>query len=240
MTGRLDVGVENTLLLALHEPDRAFVLSHAERVALRRRQTLIEPYTSIRHVYFIEGGQASLLSRPGDGEPIEVGVVGRRGFVGAPVLLGCDRSPYRCLMQIPGAAWRIPTPHFEAALQRVSDLRRLLLRYLQRRMTLQSQLIVCNTRHSLRQRLARWLLMALDRGDGDVILATHGLIARMLAVRRAGVTVAMGELEAAGVIRSARGRYRVLDRGALEAASCGCYAFLRSEYAMIGDAGARS
>ena len=101
-------------------------------------------------------------------------------------------------------------------------------------MTVQSQLNVCNTLHSLRQRLARWVLMALDRADGDAVLATHGLVARMLGVRRAGVTAALGALEAAGVVERGRGRILVTDRAALEAISCDCYAFLRTDHPKSG------
>lgn len=86
-----------------------------------------------------------------------------------------------------------------------------------------AQTAACNSQHPLSQRLARWLLMAHDRVDGDELAMTQEFLSIMLAVRRSGVTVASGRLLATGAIRVGRGRTTVCDRPALEAAACGCY-----------------
>jgi len=134
---------------------------------------------------------------------------------------------------VPGEAFRIGAEELGRALEALPALRRLLLAYVQAAMVQSAQLAVCNTRHSLRERLARWLLLAHDRLDGDEIPLTHQSLSRAIGVRRAGVTTAMGRMEEAGVVRRGRGRLVILDRGALVATSCKCYGVIRAEQRRI-------
>jgi Mn-dependent DtxR family transcriptional regulator len=89
---------------------------------------------------------------------------------------------------------------------------------------------VCNRHHSLDQQLCRWLLLSLDRLKSNELAMTQELIANMLGVRREGVTEAALKLQAAGLIRYARGRITVLDRPGLEMRTCECYAVVKREY----------
>ena len=104
------------------------------------------------------------------------------------------------------------------------------LRYTQALITQMAQTAVCNRHHSLDQQLCRWLLLSLDRLDGNDLVMTQELIANMLGVRREGVTEAALKLQQAGLIRYARGHISVLDRAGLEQRSCECYAVVKTEY----------
>jgi CRP-like cAMP-binding protein len=144
------------------------------------------------------------------------------------VLLGTDRIPYRCLVQVEGDAWRLSAETFRQLVDERPILRRTLLRYTQYLLDSVSQSVACNRIHTLEERAARWLLMTHDRVQGATFELTHEFLSQMLGVRRAGVTVAMGALQAAGIVRYMRGRLTVLDRPRLEEASCSCYAITRS------------
>jgi CRP-like cAMP-binding protein len=157
-----------------------------------------------------------------------VGTVGRDGFVGLPVLHAADRMPYRVFVQIEGHGWRLSAEEFRRVLDERPAVRRRLLRYAQYFTDQLAQSVACNRLHTLDERCARWLLMTHDRVDGDAFELTHEFLALMLGVRRAGVTVAMGTLQAAGIVRYVRGRVVVLDRPRLEEASCGCYHITRT------------
>jgi hypothetical protein len=104
-----------------------------------------------------------------------------------------------------------------------------LLRYTQALITQMAQTAVCNRHHSVDQQLCRWLLLSLDRLNGNKLVMTQELIANMLGVRREGVTEAAGKLQKAGVIEYHRGKIAVLDRERLEAMSCECCEALRKE-----------
>jgi CRP-like cAMP-binding protein len=106
----------------------------------------------------------------------------------------------------------------------------MLLRYTQAFLTQVAQTAACNGAHLVEQRCARWLLMTSDRVDGDDFALTHEFLAFMLGVRRAGVTVTMRALQDAGIISYVRGRIRIVDRVALEAASCECYRVVREHF----------
>jgi CRP-like cAMP-binding protein len=157
-------------------------------------------------------------------------MIGRTGLVGVPAILGVDRTIFRCFVQLPGEALRISISHLRSAMESHSSLRQVMMNYVQAQMTWQAQIILCNTRHSLRQRVARWLLMVLDCIDGNDVPATHDLLARMLGVRRASISETIHELETCGVLSAGRGQLKVLDRTSLAEAACECYSLLRSEF----------
>jgi Mn-dependent DtxR family transcriptional regulator len=91
--------------------------------------------------------------------------------------------------------------------------------------------VACNGAHSLKQRLARWLLMMRDRSDGDTLLITQSLLAEMLGVQRPTVTNAVRELERAGLIEHGRRQVTILNRKGLTKASCECYQLVRTRLA---------
>ena len=162
-----------------------------------------------------------------DGDAAEVGLVGREGMIGLPVLLDADADDLEGVVQCPGTALRMTARHLTEALEAHPELRTLLLRYALVHHSQVARTAACNGRHGLEQRLARWLLMGHDRAEGDTYPMTHEFLSMMLGVRRAGVTVAAGVLQKAGFIRYAAGRMEITDRPGLESATCECYGIVR-------------
>ena len=229
--------VLNEILNALPPDELARVLARAELVALKPRQVLIEPNLSVMYGYFIETGVASVLAGAGERKPMEVCLVGRRGFVGIPVVLGTSRTPLRCMVQIKGHAWRVAAGDLETLLRECPTLMKLLMAHIQGRLTQEALLNVCNATHSVPERISRWLLMARDRLKSDHIPATHDLIARMLGVRRPGVTDALGALEKQGVVQLTRGAVEIRQFRLLERCACRCFQRIDGEYErLVSDA----
>jgi CRP-like cAMP-binding protein len=220
----------NRLLAALPPEDLDRLWSRLEPAELPFRQTLHAVGEPIASVYFPETGYASMLAPLEDGDAAEVGLIGREGFIGLPVLLGAEFDDIEAMVQSPGTALRMSTAAFRDALERIPALRVLLLRYALVHLSQVARTAACNGRHHADQRLARWLLMARDRSEGDEFPMTHEFLSMMLGVRRAGITVAAGQLQKAGFIRYERGRMEVTDRPGLESAACECYGVVRRAF----------
>ena len=167
------------------------------------------------------------------GDMLEVGIVGREGMVGLPVILGGDSSITEPMAQIPGGGWYVWAATVKQAFDTSPAVRSLFLRYVLAYHNQVTQTAACYGRHPLEERLARWLLMVHDRVDGDELLLTQELIAQMLGVRRPGVTVAAGILQKVGVISYKQGCITVLDRLGLEDASCECYRTIRQQFEQL-------
>lgn len=220
---------QNRLLALLPPEDRDCICRWLEPVDLLPRQVLIAAGAAFGHIYFPVSGAASLLASA-DGAVLEIGLIGREGMVGLPALFDAGISPNMSVtIQIPGMALRMPAQALRAELDRNAALRALLLRYTATLLCQVAQSAICNRLHGVEQRLARWLLMAQDRAESDLLPLTQEYISLMLGVRRPGVTVAAGNLAKAGLIRGAYGRIVILDRKGLEANACGCYAVIREQ-----------
>jgi CRP-like cAMP-binding protein len=218
----------NRLLASLPAGDLAELRPGLEPVELAARQVLHAAGEQIAHVYFPEAGYVSMLAYLEDGDAAEVGVIGREGVVGLPVLLGAEEGDdLEAMVQSPGTAQRMDVAAFREKMDRIPAFRALLLRYVLVHQGQVARTAACNGRHHTDQRLARWLLMAHDRVGGDEFPMTHEFLSMMLGVRRAGITVAAGQLQKAGFIRYERGRIEVTDRPGLESASCECYGVVR-------------
>ena len=220
----------NKLLDGLAAQDLQRLRPHLEEVAFIQKQTLNAPGALIEDIYFPTAGVVSLIASLGDGTAVEVGVIGPEGMVGTPALLGSETASNEAFVQVNGNGLRMPTTVLLDAADQSSDLRRRLLRFAQALSFQISQSAACNARHVVEERCARWLLAAHDRVGGDELMLTHEFLGVMLGVRRAGVTVAAGSLQRAGLIRYRQGRVTILDREALEAAACECYRITTDEY----------
>ena len=197
------------------------------RVQWVNGQVLHEAGERIEHVYFVEQGLVSLvvMSDRADTQT-EVGLIGRESLVGLPALLGPELVSFsRAIVQIPGSAHRMTVQALRDSVGVMPVLRRLLLQALNVAMAQTAQTAACNSQHELPQRLARWLLTAHDRVDGDEPALTQVSLAAMLAVRRAGVTVALKALQEVGAVAQRQKRRSILicDRPGLKAAACSCY-----------------
>jgi CRP-like cAMP-binding protein len=215
--------VRNRLLALLPSEDFERLAPHLRPGPLTLGTCIQEPGQTIGTVWFPEAGMVSMLTRLRSGDALEVGVIGREGLVGLPVVLGVDIALTEGTVQLPGAALSLRAALLKEHLEQSGTLRRLLLRYAHAAHAQVAQTAACNGRHTVEQRLARWLLMAHDRAEGDDLAMTQELLSHMLGVRRAGVTVAAGVLQKAGLIDYAHGRITIRDRAGLEAASCECH-----------------
>lgn len=223
-------GVRNRILGRLSPEDFRRLEPHLQRTEMPSKHPLYEADTPLEHVYFPETGVASILTVLKDGTQTEVATVGWEGMIGLPAFLGVGPVPDRALWQIAGSAFRSRAEVFAREVQRGGSLAEDLHRYVQGLVHQLAQLATCNRRHLIQERCCCWLLFVHDRIEGDQFEITHESLAQMLGVRRPGVTVAAGRLQAAGLIDYRRGRLTVLDRAGLEAAACECYRSVREQY----------
>jgi len=193
-------------------------------------QVMYESGRTLSHVYFPTTAIVSLLYVMENGASAEIAVVGNEGVVGISLFMGGESTPSRAVVQSAGEGFRMKSQFVKDEFGRAGPVMHLLLRYTQALITQMAQTAVCNRHHSLDQQLCRWLLLSLDRLQGNDLLMTQELIANMLGVRREGVTEAALKLQKLGLIRYARGHISVLDRPGLEQRSCECYAVVKAEY----------
>ncbi|TWO68719.1 Crp/Fnr family transcriptional regulator [Caenimonas sedimenti] len=224
---------QNHLLAALPLAEYARIEAGLELVRMPLGEVLSESGGRMAHAYFPTTCIVSLLYVLEDGASAEIGVVGNEGIVGISLFMGGDTTPSRAVVRSAGHAYRLPVGLLQQEFYRMGASMRLLLRYTQSLMTQMTQTAVCNRHHSVEQQLCRALLLSLDRMDSDSLTMTQELIARMLGVRREGVTEAAGNLQRAGLIRYRRGHIDVLDRSGLESAVCECYGVVWREYGRL-------
>jgi CRP-like cAMP-binding protein len=234
---------QNQLLAALGAADLVRLASGLERVSLRLGDMLYEPGTALQHAYFPDTAIVSLHYVMASGASAEAASVGREGMVGVALFTGADTTPSSAVVQTAGQAWRLDRHVLKREFERAGALQQVLLRYTQGLMVQMLQTAVCNRHHNVEQQLCRWLLMTVDRipgdqahaqGDGQGELTiTQELVARMLGVRREGITEAAGKLQDAGLIHSRRGHIAVLDRAGLERYTCECYGVVKKEMARL-------
>jgi len=220
----------NHLLDCLPAPEWQRWQGLLEEVDMPLGQVLYESGRTLAHVYFPSTAIVSLLYVMENGASAEIAAVGREGVVGISLFMGGGSTPSRAVVQSAGSGYRLRAADMKEEFDRAGPVMHLFLRYTQALITQMAQTAVCNRHHSLDQQLCRWLLLSLDRLNGSELKMTQELIANMLGVRREGVTESALKLQAAGLIRYARGHISVLDRAGLEARSCECYGVVRKEY----------
>ena len=219
--------IENSLLAALPRKEYRLLLAGLEPVALTFGKVLYEPGETIRHVYFPDTSLVSLLTLADGHLALEVGLIGREGMLGVPLVLGHPVSPVRALVQGSGTAMRMAAAHFLNEFRLSLPLQREMYRYIHTLMAQISQTAACNRFHVVETRLARWLLMTHDRVKSDQFHMTQEFLGHMLGVRRVGVTKAAQALQKRKLIHYSRGDITVLDRSGLEAAACQCYTVVK-------------
>jgi len=221
----------NRLLLALPSGNLKRLMPELEQVRCQSEQVLMEADSSLDHIYFPDNGVVSIVAVYADGNIIEMATIGREGCTGFQAVFGAKKSSVRLFVQIPGSAAKMPRAAFTRAMKSMPSFRGLMFGYVQ---AFQEQVMVsvaCNGAHSLKERLARWLLMMRDRSDEDTLPVTQHLLAEMLGVQRPTITNAAEELERAGLIERGRQQVTILDRQGLIKASCECYRLVRERVA---------
>jgi CRP-like cAMP-binding protein len=220
----------NHLLAALPDAEWQRWQPRLETVEMPLGHVLYESGVTLGHVYFPTTAIVSLLYVMENGASAEIAVVGNEGVVGISLFMGGESTPSRAVVQSAGQAFRLSAQAIRDEFDRSGPVMHLLLRYTQALITQMAQTAVCNRHHSVDQQLCRWLLLSLDRLQGNELGMTQELISNMLGVRREGVTEAAGKLQEAELIRYARGHITVLDRQGLERRTCECYSVVKKEY----------
>jgi CRP-like cAMP-binding protein len=218
------------LLAAMPDDEWERLKPFIEPVEMPLGHVLYESGRTLSHVYFPTTAIVSLLYVLEDGSSAEIAVVGLEGVVGISLFMGGESTTSRAVVQSAGTGYRMRSQVIKDEFNRAGPVLHLLLRYTQALITQMAQTAVCNRHHSLDEQLCRWLLLSLDRLPGNELVMTQELIANMLGVRREGVTEAALKLQAADLIRYARGHITVLDRPGLEQRTCECYAVVKKEY----------
>jgi CRP-like cAMP-binding protein len=221
----------NRLLLALPAGNLKRLLPELEQIRCQRAQILMDADSALDHVFFPDSGVVSVVAVYADGNVIEMATIGREGCSGVQAILGAKRSSVQLLVQIPGSAAKMSRVVFTQAMQSMPSFRSVMNAYVQAFLEQVMVSVACNGAHSLKQRLARWLLMMRDRSDGDTLLITQGLLAEMLGVQRPSISNAAQDLERTGLIERGRRQVTILNRQGLTKASCECYQLVRSRLA---------
>ena len=217
----------NRFLTCLSEESREILMSRCVPVDLPIRFSLFEADQVPLHAFFITSGMASIVTAMEDGGTAEVGIVGVEGLIGGIYLLGPAKVSTSSFMQIAGTGLKISLSDLHKAFRTSGEIRDRILEFYQEQSLTVSQVAGCNRLHEAEERLARWLLMAQDRTQSEILNFTQEFLAMMLGSRRTTVTLIAGALQRAGLIEYSRGRVRILDREKLETAACDCYKIAR-------------
>lgn len=220
----------NRILSRLSAEDFALLEPHLTAVDLPLRRQLEVSRRPIEHVYFPDSGIVSVVANGDKKRNIEVGLIGREGMTGLAVVMGTDRSPHQTFVQSAGQGRRIPSDDLREAIHQSRPMHQKFLLYAHAFLLQTGYTAMANGRSKIEERLARWILMAHDRTDGDTLALTHEFLSIMLGVRRPGVTHAVNLLERIGLIHASRGTITVVDREGLEESSNGAYGTPESEF----------
>jgi len=221
---------ESLLLGRLAVGERERLLPHLQPVSPSVGEVLFRPDELLSHVYFPRAAIVSLLTGLTDGNGMEVGLVGKEGFVGISAILGGTETKV-ATVQASGTAWKLDAEILRAEFRRQAQLYEALLRYTHALMTQISQTVVCNALHPLEGRLARWLLMYHDRLGRDEFEMTQQFMSQMLGVRRPGLSEVAAKLQDLGLIKYKRGQIKIVDRQGLEKFACECYGVIKERFA---------
>jgi CRP-like cAMP-binding protein len=227
---KLTTPVQNFILASLPQREFENLASYLQLIRVKPEEIIYHAQEPIKYVYFPTTAMLSWIGVTEAGERIEVGVVGWEGMVGIPELLGYETSPYGVEVELPGELYRINVKEFKQEFNHLNSIHSLLFRYTYTALTQLAQSSVCGRFHTVEERLCRWLLMAHDRCETDILLLTQEILAGMIGARRPAVSIVTGTLQKAGLISSRRGKITILDREGLEDAACECYRIIRQAF----------
>lgn len=224
----------NLILSSLSPSDYARLEPFLEPVQFRWRECIEPANRKIEKVFFPYRGLLSVIAISRNrGHEVEAGVIGWEGMTGMPVILGTEPAATNIFVQIEGDGQSVATKYLRQLMKESSTLRDSFLKYVYAFFIQAANTALANARGRLDQRLARWLLMAHDRIPGDGLHLTHEFLAQMLGVRRAGVTIALQNLELQGLISNSRGQITIVNRDGLEECSDGLYGVAERELARL-------
>jgi CRP-like cAMP-binding protein len=218
----------NLLLAGLKPRELDRIRPHLVEVHLDASSVIAEAGQAAESVYFPAGCVLSLVGATESGGTVEVAVVGREGVASVSALLGRNRLPFRIVTQIAGAALRAPADVIARQLRECDEFHERLLAYSESVIFQVGQSAICNRFHNAKQRLARWLLMTIDRAEMRELPLTHEFISYMVGGPRSAVTEAAAALRDSGAIDYRRGMLTVQNLSRLEKEACECYAAVKS------------
>jgi CRP-like cAMP-binding protein len=219
--------IRNLILLRLPRSECQQLFSSLEFVRLKLHQVLHEAGEVIRSVYFMNNGLGSVLTVQPDGKSVEVGLIGKEGFVGVPVVFGFKTSPLRVVVQADATAHRVDVATLTKIATSCPALERPLQRFAMTLSMQSTQLAACNRLHDVEERLARWLLMSHDRIGAKTMPLTQEFLGQMLGTRRSSVSMAASILQKGGMISYTRGNVTILNKAQLSEAACECYQIIQ-------------
>lgn len=225
----IEHGVENLILLRTASRERPLLFPRLEFVRFKLNQIVYDVDETIRSVYFPNRALFSVLSVQADGKIVEVGLVGKEGFLGIPVIFGLKSNPFKLIASGEGTAYRLEAAALRILMPDCLQFQRALQSYSYVRCFEATQLAACNCIHEAGERLARWLLMSQDRLGTEILPLTQEFLSEMLGTRRVTVNYCMAKLQNTGAIALSRGLIRILDRRKLQEASCECYAVIQKQ-----------
>jgi len=221
--------IGNLILRSLPPKESAQLFPALEFLPLKLHQVMHESGETIKWGYFLNRGLGSVLTTQPDGKTVEVGLIGKEGFVGLPVIFGFKTSGLRVVTQADGTAYRVDVTTLLKVMRHCPALEKQLQQFSMILAMQSTQLAACNRLHEVVERLARWLLMSQDRIEQAKLPLTQEFLAQMLGTRRASVTVAASALQKAGLILYSRGNVTIVNRQKLEQAACNCYKVIEQQ-----------
>jgi CRP-like cAMP-binding protein len=224
-----ELQIQNEILLDLPRKECELVLANLEFVRLKPGQVLHEAGEPLKSGYFCNSGMFSVLNTTADGKVVAVGLIGKEGFAGVPLIAGFRTGHARTMVQLEATAFRVDAARLPALLRQCPKLERELHRYAQF-LTLQvMQTAACNRLHEVQERLARWLLMSRDRLSSNSLPLTQDSLSQMIGTRRSSITLSACVLQRARLISYTRGIVTILNRRGLEKSACDCYRLLERQ-----------
>lgn len=220
----------NKLLASLSTDDFGLLEPHLKSVTLGIRKPLEKPNRRIDAAYFPESGFASVVAVQKSGAQVEVGLIGREGMTGLPIVFGNHRSPHATYVQVAGAGQCIPAGKLRNATLDSQSLRDSLLKFAQAFGVQTTHTAISNAKSRMDKRLARWLLMAHDRIGDDTLPLTHEFLSLMISAHRPAVTVALNILRKEGLISYEPGKITMRNRKGMERVAGDAYGVPEAEY----------
>jgi CRP-like cAMP-binding protein len=200
------------------------------RVTFKLGAVVCEAGGLLNHVYFPQGSVLSLFTVLENGSAIETANIGREGAFGLFAAMYSRASFNQCLVQLEGDLIRCPIGLLRSEFSRSEYVRELFVSYSETQLSQVQQTVACNTMHTTRQRMCRWLLMMHDHPQDEALPCTHEGMSHVLGANRKSVTLAAQAIQTAGLISYRRGKIQILDRPGLEKAACECYAIVRDRF----------
>jgi CRP-like cAMP-binding protein len=196
---------------------------HLRLVDLRRDEYLYQPEDRIDYIYFPETAVFSEYQMLDDGRTIEIAMMGKESVIGVASMFGPCTAVNWAQVCAAGTAMKIESELFRRVAGTESAVKAMLNDQINSYIRSISHKVICNTHHSVEERLCSWLLMFSDRCVAGPLKLTQEQIARVLGVYRPSITCIAGDLKHRGLIDYVRGKINIRDRDGLIRSACACY-----------------